>query len=67
MADPECRLSRLPLLTSAERRALAEWNDTARPPGAVSGLHELFEAEADLRPGAVAAVHAGRELCYGEI
>jgi amino acid adenylation domain-containing protein len=66
-ADPECRLSRLPLLSDAERhQLLVEWNDTAvdYPHECV---HELFEAQAARTPDAVAVVFEGRRLSYGEL
>ena len=67
LAEPGRRLSRLPLLTVGERRAVAAWNRTAQPASPIGGVHELFEAQADVRPTAVAAVHGGGALSYGEI
>ncbi|HEX8145820.1 MAG TPA: amino acid adenylation domain-containing protein, partial [Pyrinomonadaceae bacterium] len=66
-ADPELRLSRLPLLTEAERRqVIREWNDTAAeiPEGC---FHQLFEAQAERRPEAVALLHAGGQVTYAEL
>lgn len=67
VADPGRRISRLPVLTEAERqRILVEWNDTARPlpPQPVQGL---FEAQAARSPGAIAAVLGGLRLSYAEL
>jgi amino acid adenylation domain-containing protein/non-ribosomal peptide synthase protein (TIGR01720 family) len=65
-AEPERRLSELPLLTEAEQRQLAAWNETvvvARE----GGLHERFERQAALAPEAVAVVFGDRSLTYGEL
>ncbi|MDI6103000.1 amino acid adenylation domain-containing protein [Actinoplanes sp. NEAU-A12] len=55
-ANPDLRLSELPLLTDQERdRLTAEWNDTGRRlPTDDRCLHQLFEAAADARPEAPA-------------
>ncbi|HEX2081437.1 MAG TPA: amino acid adenylation domain-containing protein [Longimicrobium sp.] len=67
-AEPEQRLSRLPLLTDAERRRLlVEWNATAEqlPPGA--RLHRLFREQAARTPGAEALRSEGEALSYDEL
>jgi amino acid adenylation domain-containing protein len=68
VADPAQRLSRLPLLTADERhRLVREWNaTTAEHPGA-SSLQELFEAQAERTPDAVALVCEDRRLTYREL
>src|SRR2546425_6500226 len=67
-AHPEQRVSRLPILSEAERRqVLVEWNDTASPYPAAQCVHELFEAEARRRPEAVAAVFEGRSRTHREL
>jgi amino acid adenylation domain-containing protein len=67
-ADPEARLGDLPLLAEAERRqVLAEWNATAADYPEDRCLHELFEAQAANTPDAVAVIHAGQRLSYGEL
>ena len=66
-ADPERRLADLPLLAPAERAAvLVQCNDSA---AAAAGrtIHELFAAQAARTPAAVALVHAGEALTYGEL
>jgi amino acid adenylation domain-containing protein len=67
-ADADVRLSKLTLLEDAERRqVVAEWNATdAAYPREVC-VHELFEAQADRAPGAVAVRHAGGSLSYAEL
>src|SRR5260370_22920270 len=66
-ADPTQRVSELPLLTQAERsQLLAEWNDTvARIPDAC--IHELFEAQVERSPNAVAVVFRTHQLTYAEL
>ncbi len=57
VADPECRIDELPLLTAAERhRLLVEWNDTAADYPQDRCIHELFEQQAARHPDAVAVV-----------
>ncbi|HEU0078050.1 MAG TPA: condensation domain-containing protein, partial [Longimicrobiaceae bacterium] len=67
-ADPTLRFSELELLGEAERRVLVnEWNatDAEYPRGAC--IHELFEAQVERTPGAVAASCEGRTLSYAEL
>ena len=66
MADPERRLSELPLLTAAEERQLAAWNAPVQMPPE-EGLHARFEAWAARTPHAVAVVCGDRSLTYGEL
>jgi amino acid adenylation domain-containing protein len=66
--DPERRLSDLSLQPPALRQALlAEWNDTAAAPPSEVLLHRLVEAQARLRPDAVALVEGEREISFGEL
>ena len=68
VADPEQRLSDLPLLTEAERQQLlVEWNDTTSvwPQGVC--VHQLFEAQAGRTPDAIAVVFGAEQLTYGEL
>ena len=54
-ADPDRRLSSVPLLGDAERRrVLVEWNDTAAGYAHDRGLHDLFAAQAAQTPDALA-------------
>jgi amino acid adenylation domain-containing protein/non-ribosomal peptide synthase protein (TIGR01720 family) len=66
---PEQSISRLPLLTDAERRQLLrEWNDTRIAyPNRASCLHNLFELQAERTPSAVAVVGEDEELTYDEL
>ncbi|HEY0171322.1 MAG TPA: amino acid adenylation domain-containing protein [Pyrinomonadaceae bacterium] len=67
-ADPNARLSGLPLLAEDERRQiLFEWNDTAREFPRDRCVHELFEEQAAATPEAVALVCGGERLTYAEL
>ncbi|HEY3569257.1 MAG TPA: amino acid adenylation domain-containing protein, partial [Thermoanaerobaculia bacterium] len=67
VADPDLPLSALPVLGLAERhQALAEWNDTARPPLSWTAP-ERFAAQAARTPEAPAVTAAGETLSYGEL
>jgi amino acid adenylation domain-containing protein len=58
----------LPLASAAERRrALVEWNATARDHREERCVHELFEARADATPDAAAVVFEQRGLTYREL
>ncbi|MDQ1592736.1 MAG: hypothetical protein QOG71_3363 [Pyrinomonadaceae bacterium] len=68
VVHPARRLAAVPLLAPAERRQLlVEWNDTARdyPPHAC--LHELFEAQAERTPDAIALVFENERVNYREL
>jgi amino acid adenylation domain-containing protein len=68
VADPDERLSRLPLLSAAERRQLLiDWNDTVADYPARSCVHELFAEQAARRPDQVAVVCGDAQLSYGEL
>jgi amino acid adenylation domain-containing protein len=61
-------VDRLDLLCAAERRMVVEeWNatDAAFPAGAC--VHELFEAQVERTPGAVAVSFEDRSLTYAEL
>ena len=67
-AQPELRLSQLPLLTADETELLSEWNDTAvdyqsRP----QLLHQLFEQQAARTPAATALVFEETRLTYARV
>ncbi len=57
VANPEQRLSDLPLLTQAERhQLLVEWNNTQVNYSKNACIHQLFEAQVERNPDAVAVV-----------
>ena len=68
VADPEQRLSQLPLLTADERhRLLVEWNTTTAPYPDDQCLHHVFEAQVARTPDAVAVVCGDESLTYREL
>ena len=67
IADPDRRISDLPLLTGSEQaKVLMEWNATARPYPDTT-IHHLFEEEVRRSPDATALVFEGRTMSYGEL
>src|SRR4030095_1845366 len=66
-ADPERRLSALPLLSEPEQQQLLEWNATGTAYPRDGCLHEWIEAQAAHTPEAVAVVYEGEELTYREL
>ena len=68
VANPDQRLSELPILTEAERhQLLVEWNDTKRDYPKDKCIHELFEEQAERSPDAAAAVFEDTQLTYREL
>ncbi|MCP4663613.1 MAG: AMP-binding protein, partial [bacterium] len=68
VADPERRLSALPMLGAAERHELlVEWNDTAASYPRDRCIHELFAAQVKRTPEAVAVAGDGELVSYGEL
>jgi non-ribosomal peptide synthetase component F len=68
VADPERRVSQLPLLTAAEReQLLVTWNATAADYPRERCLHELFEAQVQRTPQALALVFQDEQLSYAEL
>ncbi len=68
-AEPEARVSELPLMGEAERRRLLEeWSGSATTaPAAERCVHELFEEQAGMTPEAVAVRCGATVLTYGEL
>jgi amino acid adenylation domain-containing protein len=68
VANPERKVSELPLLTEAERhQLLVEWNDTKREYPRDKCIHDLFEEQAEKTPDAVAIVFEDEQLTYREL
>ncbi|WP_250853671.1 non-ribosomal peptide synthetase [Streptomyces rhizosphaericus] len=68
VAAPNTRLSKLDMLTSAERhQVLVEWNDTAVEFSDGLCVHELFEQQAVLSPNATAVSFGTLNLTYREL
>ncbi|MGC2062824.1 MAG: condensation domain-containing protein, partial [Thermodesulfovibrionales bacterium] len=67
-ANPDQRLSELPLLTEAERhQLLVEWNNTATDYPGDKCIHELFEEQVEKTPDAIAVVFEDQQLTYREL
>ncbi|MEG4083317.1 amino acid adenylation domain-containing protein [Microcoleus sp. POL10_C6] len=67
-ANPERKLSELPLLSAAERQQLlVQWNDTQANYPKNSSIHELFAAQTERTPDAVAAICENEQLTYREL
>ena len=61
VADPEKRLADLPLLTEPERQQLlVEWNDTKTDNPQDLCIHQLFEAQVERTPDAIAVVFSAK-------
>ncbi|HTY64787.1 MAG TPA: condensation domain-containing protein, partial [Acidobacteriota bacterium] len=68
VSDPGAKISEVPLMTEAERhQVLVEWNDTGREYPREKCVHELFEAQVERTPDAVAVVFDGEGLSYREL
>ena len=67
-ANPERKLSELPLLSAAERQQLlVQWNDTQADYPKNASIHELFAAQTERTPDAVAAICENEQLTYREL
>ena len=68
VANPQCRLSELPLLSDSERhQLLVEWNDTAVDYPRDKCIHQLFEAQVARTPETAALVFENQQLTYAEL
>jgi amino acid adenylation domain-containing protein len=67
VANPEQKLSELPLLTEFERQQLAGWNDTETDYPKDACIHQLFEEQVELTPDAIALVFEEQQLTYEEL
>jgi amino acid adenylation domain-containing protein len=68
VANPQQRLSDLPLLTAAEQhQLLVEWNNSRTNYPSNTCIHQLFEVQAEQTPNAVAAVFGSEQLTYQQL
>src|SRR5205085_167179 len=68
VADPDQPVARLPILTEAERyQLLEEFNRVAVSYPSDQCVHELFAAQAERRPEALAVVFEDEQMTYGEL
>ncbi|HET6262476.1 MAG TPA: amino acid adenylation domain-containing protein, partial [Chloroflexia bacterium] len=68
VANPNRRVSELPLLTQEERHTLlVEWNDTHRDYPQDLCIHQLFEEQVKRTPDEVAVVFGQEQVTYSEL
>lgn len=68
VANPQQRLKELSLLTAAEKQQLlVEWNNTKSDYPQDLCIHQLFEAQVERTPDAVAVVFADQQLTYTQL
>lgn len=68
VADPECRASDLPLLSTAEReQILLTWNNTRKDYPRDTCTHRLIEAQVERAPDAIAVSFRDQKLTYLEL
>jgi len=68
VANPDQRISYLPLLSQAERhQLLVEWNDTKTDYPAHRYIQELFEQQVERAPDTVALICEDRRVTYREL
>ncbi|MEJ1929778.1 amino acid adenylation domain-containing protein, partial [Nostoc sp. NIES-2111] len=68
IANPEQRISQLPLLTTVEQQQLlVEWNDTEVDYPLHKCIHQLFEEQVELTPDAVAVEFQNQQLTYKQL
>jgi amino acid adenylation domain-containing protein len=68
VANPEQRISELPLLGEAEKhQILVEWNDTQTEYPKDKCIHQLFEEQVERTPDAIALVYENQQLTYREL
>ncbi len=68
VADPDQRISQLPILTDAEKhQLLVEWNQNQRDYPKDKCIHELFEEQVEKSPDAVAVIFEDQRLTYWEL
>ncbi|MEH2267588.1 MAG: amino acid adenylation domain-containing protein [Nostoc sp.] len=68
VSDPQQRITDLQLLTPSEiQQLLVEWNNTKPEYPQDKCIHELFEAQVEKTPDAVAVVFEDQQLTYREL
>lgn len=66
--DPQQRVVELPLLQAPQYEALIQhWNPAFEAQPLSPTLHQLFEAQAEQRPDAIALVYEGEQLTYAAL
>lgn len=67
VANPDQHLSNLPILTATEQQQLlVNWNQTSADYSSIC-IHQLFEAQVEQTPNAIAVVFEDQQLTYQEL
>ncbi|MEW6732306.1 MAG: amino acid adenylation domain-containing protein [Acidobacteriota bacterium] len=67
IANPTQQLAALPILTLVEQQQLVTWNDTDTDYAQNYCLHELFEAQVERTPDAIALIFHDQLVTYQEL
>lgn len=67
IANPDQKISSLPMLTESEKLQFAEWNRTESSYPSDLCVHELVEVQVARIPDAIAVEHARQKLTYREL
>jgi non-ribosomal peptide synthetase component F len=67
IGETDIHVERIPLVTNYDISQLGQWNDTHRAYPQGSCIHELFEAQVERAPEALAVVCEEQSLSYGEL
>ena len=67
VANPQERISQLPLLTAVEQQLLVDWNNTWVEYPEDKCIHQLFEEQVQRTPDAVAVVFDNQQLTYQQL
>jgi amino acid adenylation domain-containing protein/non-ribosomal peptide synthase protein (TIGR01720 family) len=70
IANPQAHLSELPLLTQTERQRLVGWGNRNQNINARNSnlcIHQLFEAQVERTPDAIALIYNNQQLTYAEL
>jgi amino acid adenylation domain-containing protein len=67
VANPDQEIAKLPFLPAAEQQLITAWNQTQSDFPSDVCIHELFEAQAERTPDAIAVVFEQKSLTYREL
>ncbi|MBP5974300.1 amino acid adenylation domain-containing protein [Brasilonema sp. CT11] len=67
VANPEQHIGELPLLTQGQQQLLVTWNSTHREYPERECIYQLFAAQVELTPNAIAVEQDGQRLTYREL
>ena len=67
VANPQERISQLPLLTAVEQQLLVDWNNTWVEYPENKCIHQLFEQQVQRTPDALAVMFDNQQLTYQQL